>query len=301
MTASRNTIEADHTTWIAGVFIALAWLATASALAQQSVLEVITLKYRTADQVIPLLQPFVDRDGSINGMQNQLIIRTSPANLAEIRKILDQVDARPRQLLITVRQDVDLATARGEAQLSGRVGIGDNASISVPGSRGGNDGLVVQGGSGNTNLRGRISAREVSASDANTQRVQVLEGNVAFIRVGQSVPVPSQQVIQTPYGTQIIQSTQYRDFSTGFQVLPRVSGDTVTVEINPQREKPGRYPGTGNVQGVSTVVTAPLGEWMEIGGATETGSIQSSANLGQRSESGTERRSVLLMVQEIIR
>jgi hypothetical protein len=279
----------------------LAMLLAASALAQQSVLEVITLKYRTAEQVIPLLQPFVDRDGSLSGMQNQLIVRTSPANLAELRRILDQVDSRPRQLLITVRQDVDLATARREADLSGRVGIGDSAGIAVPGNRSRSDGLVVQGGSGNTFVRGRISARDVVASDANMQRVQVLEGNVAFIRAGQSVPVPSQQVVQTPYGTQIVQSTQFRDFNTGFQVLPRVSGDTVTVEINPQRERPGRYPGTGNVQSVSTVVSAPLGEWMEIGGASEVGSMQSSGNLGQRSETGSERRSVLLMVQEIVR
>jgi len=276
-------------------------LLAASALAQQSVLEVITLKYRTAEQVIPLLQPFVDRDGSLSGMQNQLIVRTSPANLAELRRILDQVDSRPRQLLITVRQDVDLATARREADLSGQVGIGGSASIAVPGNRSRSDGLVVQGGSGNTFVRGRISARDVVASDANMQRVQVLEGNVAFIRAGQSVPVPSQQVVQTPYGTQIVQSTQFRDFNTGFQVLPRVSGDTVTVEINPQRERPGRYPGTGNVQSVSTVVSAPLGEWMEIGGASEVGSMQSSGNLGQRSETGSERRSVLLMVQEIVR
>lgn len=280
---------------------ALAGLMAALALAQQSVLEVITLRYRTADQIIPLLEPFIDRGGSLSGMQNQLIVRTSPANLAELRKIIDQVDARPRQLLVTVRQDVDLATARRETDLSGRVGIGDSAGIAVPGSRGRNEGLVVQGGSGDTFVRGRIAARDVVASDANTQRVQVLEGNVAFIRIGQSVPVPSRQVVQTPYGTQVVESTQFRDLNTGFQVLPRVAGDTVTVEINPQRERPGRYPGTANVQGVSTVVSAPLGEWMEIGGTSSTGSMQSSGNLGQRSDTGTERRSILLMVQEIVR
>lgn len=281
--------------------IAMVGLSAAIAMAQQSVLEVITLKYRTADQVIPLLEPFVDRDGSINGMQNQLIIRTSPANLAEIRKILDQVDARPRQLLITVRQDVDLATAQREAEVSGRVSVGNGASVTVPGSRTRNEGLIVAGGSGGTPLRGRISARDVLASDASTQRVQVLEGNVAFIRVGQSVPVPSRQIVQTPQGTQIVESTQFRDFNTGFQVLPRVAGDTVTVEINPQRERAGRFPGSGNVQGVSTVVSAPLGEWMEIGGTSESGSVQSSGNLGLRSQSGSERRSVLLMVQEVVR
>jgi hypothetical protein len=285
---------------IARLLILALWLSAAAGFAQQGVLEVITLRYRTADQVIPLLQPFIDRDSSINGMQNQLIIRTSPANLAEIRKILEQVDGRPRQLLITVRQDVDLATARREAELSGHAAIG-NAEISVPGGRGRGDGLVVQGSSGSASLRGRISAREVNVSDANSQRVQVLEGNVAFIRIGQSVAVPSQQIIQTPNGTRIVQSSQFRDFNTGFQVLPRVSGDMATVEINPQREQPGRYPGSGNVQAMSTVVSAPLGEWMEIGGTVETGSIDSSGNLGQRNVASSERRSALLMVQEILR
>ncbi len=150
-------------------------------------------------------------------------------------------------------------------------------------------------------LRGRVTARDVRASEVNTQRVQVLEGNVAFIRAGQSVPVPSRQVVQTPQGTQIVESTQFRDFNTGFQVLPRVSGDTVTVEINPQRERASGFRGAGNVQGMSTVVSAPLGEWMEIGGISESGSVQTSGNLGTRSQSGGERRSVLLMVQEIVR
>jgi hypothetical protein len=55
------------------------------------------------------------------------------------------------------------------------------------------------------------------------------------------------------------------------------------------------------VQAMSTVVSAPLGEWMEIGGTVETGSIESSGNLGQRNVASSERRSVLLMVQEILR
>lgn len=282
------------------LLVILCWMYVVPALAQQT-LEIVTLKYRTAEQVIPIIQPLVDRDGSVTGMQNQLIIRTSPGNLADIRKVLDQVDAKPRQLLISVRQDVDLATARREAELSGRVEIGDNASISVPGSVRPKEGGSVEIGSGSTRVKGRVSARDIVTSDANTQRVQVLEGNVAFIRTGQSRPVPSRQVTNTPYGTQIVDSVQYQDYNTGFQVLPRVSGDNVTIEINPQREKPGRYPGTADVQSMSTVVTTRLGEWVEIGGGIESNSTQSSGMLSQRSQSGTERRAVLLKVEEIVR
>jgi hypothetical protein len=74
-----------------------------------------------------------------------------------------------------------------------------------------------------------------------------------------------------------------------------------TVEINPQREQPGRYPGSGNVQAMKAPSFRTAWEWMEIGGTVETGSIESSGNLGQRNVASSERRSVLLMVQEILR
>ena len=60
---------------------------------QGTVLEVIPLKYRTAEQIIPTLKPMLDKNGSMSGMQNQLIVRTTPANLAELKKILASLDA----------------------------------------------------------------------------------------------------------------------------------------------------------------------------------------------------------------
>ena len=56
-----------------------------TAYAQNTVLEVVPLKYRTSEQIIPVLKPLLDKDGTLSGMQNQLIIRTSPANLAELK------------------------------------------------------------------------------------------------------------------------------------------------------------------------------------------------------------------------
>ena len=57
---------------------------------------------------------------------------------------------------------------------------------------------------------------------------------------------------------------------SGFEVLPRVSGDTVTLEIRPFRAK--RSPSGGGVieqQELSTTVSGKLGEWMSIGGVEE--------------------------------
>src|SRR5262249_6423443 len=46
-------------------------LGYAAAWAQQTVLEVIPLKYRQVDEVIPVLQPLVASQGSVSGLNNQ--------------------------------------------------------------------------------------------------------------------------------------------------------------------------------------------------------------------------------------
>src|SRR5262245_32189996 len=99
--------------------LAVLCIAVTPTYAQNTVLEVIPLKYRAAEQVIPVLKPLLDPRGSISGMQNQLIIRTTPANLAELRKALASIDAMPRRLIITVRQDADIDRGRTNAEVSG--------------------------------------------------------------------------------------------------------------------------------------------------------------------------------------
>lgn len=233
------------------------------ALAQAAVLEVFTLKYRTAEQVIPVIQPMLRAGGSISGLQSQLIVRTSAGNLEEIRRILASVDALPRRLVITVKQDAD----------------GDSA-------------------------RARITDTRQVDSDHNLQTVQVLEGNAAFIRIGQSVPVPRQQVVQTVIGgqvvTQVVDNVEYRDVGTGFHVLPRVTGDRVTLDINPQHDTLNRQlPGAVNMQNVATTVSGRLGEWIEIAGLAQDHSRDQSALLGRASASGSDNRRVLIKVDEV--
>lgn len=46
-----------------------------------------------------------------------------------------------------------------------------------------------------------------SESDSNTHTVQVLEGSTAFIRSGQSLPVPSRQVVRSVVNVQGMATT----------------------------------------------------------------------------------------------
>ncbi|MBI1173716.1 MAG: hypothetical protein GC139_00445 [Sideroxydans sp.] len=263
-------------------------------------LEVITLQHRNVEDVLPVVRPLLDKDGVASGMNNQLILRTSPRNLAEIRKLLDSIDIAPRRLKITVLQDVDSETVKRLTEVSGSVGVGNGGRVSVPGSRN-NAGLTVEAGQGADRVRGRIYSTRSLADDKKQQQVMVLEGNRALIRTGQSVPVQQRQVVTSPWQTQVIDSTEYRDVTSGFYVLPRVSGDRVTLEVTAQNDAQDTAAGeqTTRLQNVSTTVSGRLGEWLVLGDISQQGSDDSSTISAHTTSRQQERRNVLLKVEEV--
>lgn len=286
--------------WIAALLLVL--LAGTGAQAQQTVLEVVALRYRTVPEVVPILQPMLAPGGSVSGFQSQLIVRTTPANLEEIKRVLAALDTAPRQLLISARQEDAGSRSRSAAEISGSVG-GDHGRVTVPGSgdpRGGN--VVLRNDDDNV----RLHALEGSGarSDRGTQSVRVMEGREAFLRIGQSVPVRERQVQRAVVGgrvvEQIVESTQYRDAASGIFVLPRVSGDRVTLDISAQRESLAVKPPRGvNVQSLVTTVSGRLGEWIEIGGTSREASGQESVLLGRTATAARDSRRVLIKVEEV--
>jgi len=269
---------------------------------QTTVLEVVPLRYRTAQEVIPIIRPMLAPEGSVSGLQGQLIVRTTPANLEEVKRILASIDTAPRQLLITVRQDADTDRSRASAGVSGSVG-GEHGRVTVPGShdqRGGN--VVI--GEGDNRVRVQAAEGRRVESDRNTQTVRVMEGREAFVHVGQSVPVRERQVrrvvINGKLVEQVVDGTQYRDVTTGFYVLPRLSGDRVTLDVSPQRESLSRQiPGAINVQSLVTTVSGRLGEWMEIGGVSQDASGQQTVLIGRKTTATRDDRRVLVKVEEV--
>jgi type II secretory pathway component GspD/PulD (secretin) len=293
-------VTADAWRWLAGLIWVV--LASITAHAQTTVLEVVPLRYRMAQEVIPIIQPMLAREGSVSGFQGQLVIRTTPANLEEIKRILASLDTAPRQLLITVRQDALVDRSRSAAEVSGSVG-GDHGRVTVPGSSESRGGSVVLH-EGDDSVRLHVIEGSGSQSDRNTQSVRVMEGREAFVRVGESVPVRERQVQRSVVGArvveQVVETTQYRDAATGFYVLPRISGDRVTLDISTQRESLSRpVQGGVSVQSVVTTVSGRLGEWMEIGGIGQDASGQQSVLLGRTTTATRDSGRVLIKVEEV--
>jgi len=253
---------------VLGVLLAAAPLAAGA----QQALEIISLRYRTVEQVLPALQPLVEPGGTLSGSRGQLFLRASPANVAEIRRALDAIDGPSRRLQISVRYDDAGASARRELGASGAAGsAGSRVTITAEDARS-------------------------NAAERVDQRVQVLEGGQAFIFAGQSRPVP------VPGG-----GTQIQDIQTGFQVTPRLSGDRVALEIATQREAAGSRPGSVQGQRTSSTVSARLGEWVEIGGIASADSrddrafgaaVPPRAAASVSSTSATGSRRIWLKVEE---
>lgn len=260
-------------------------------------LEVIPLQHRSAEELLPVIRPLLDKDGVASGMNYQLILRTSRRNLAEIKEMLESLDVAPRRLRVTVMQDVDRDTADLLTAASGSVG--NNPRVVVP-DRGNVAGLNVDLGQGRDRVRVNVASTRTLESDRKTQQLQVVEGNRALVRTGQSMPVPQRQVIQRPWGTEVVDSTEYRNVDSGFYVLPRVSGERVTLEITAYNDAPAR--GVQNAidtQQAVTTLSGRLGEWLEMGGAGQRQELDDGTISSRSSGRKHERRSILIRVEEL--
>ena len=266
------------------LFLLLALLPTAL----RAEVEIVSLRHRTAEQVLPVLRPLVEPGGALSGAQNQVIIRASLANIADLKRVLASIDTPQRRLMISVRQDLGSSDANRAASVSGTVGSGSVVISNEPGGSGRGRGVNA-----------RIDDSSTRRDERVDQQVQALEGSPAFISTGSLQPLATRNVARTPGGGIIVtDSVSYRDVSTGFEVVPRLAGERVFLDINPRRETPGPG-GTVNVQRVSTSASGRLGEWFEIGAFAQSTVTQGSGIAALSDAQRQENRRVWVKVEEL--
>lgn len=269
------------------VLVLLALHATGAAQAQD--LQVIELRHRLASDVIPIVEPLLEAGGVVTGMDGMLFVRTSPANLAQIRQVVDALDRKPRQLLVTVRQGSAVDVSTGQVRGSATVGGGD-VQVGVNRPPGAEPGASV-----GTNYR--TQRDDLS----NVSSVRALEGMETFIAIGQSVPVTTTQVSQGWGGVTAQQSTEFRSASTGFYATARLNGETVTLEISPQQQRirgSARGPVVATA-GAVTTVSGRLGEWLALGAVQESSSSGTAGLLVWGRQAGSSQYSAWIKVDEI--
>lgn len=185
------------------------------------------------------------------------------AQAAEIRR--DAADPPPRRLQISVRFDDSADASRQRIEASGRIG-----------NRGGDAEIRAQ------------DSRTTRGSQIE-QRVQALEGRRAYISSGQSRPAMQRRIIQTPVGPVPQDTFVVQEAITGFEVVPRISGDRVFIEVTPQRQSFDRQDGVRELQvtskvtsDVTTSASGRLGEWFELAAIASSDSRSSARSSSTR-------------------
>jgi len=229
------------------IFLLLLLLLPLTLFAAEQKIEVVPLHYQSADALLPQLAPFITPPEQISGIGNQLIIRAGSKRLTELKAVIKQLDVRPHQFHISLRQ----------GQRSSVVHSGEGA-----------DGIIrYESRSGNATGEARVRIhRSHNRSDSpSNQQLRVLEGRWGTIHVGRSVPIGAQRVTRTPWGRSVEQQIRYQDVMSGFQINVRLTGDrTATLTIAPQRQQMGSG-GVIHKQQMESMISLPLGEWVEIG------------------------------------
>jgi len=256
-------------------------------LADDKELATIPLRHRLPEEVARVIQPLLEAGDAVIPNRDNLIVKASPAKLAEINALVGELDKSQHRLMITVVQGHGLTRER----------LAANADLNV---------AVDPRQPGDVRIGGRAHLYQSETHDAgeNTQRVQTLDGQAAQIRFGEQLPLPSGQYAGPGYGGSVILNPgiQYREISTGFAVIPRLTGSgQVNVEIAPWSDRLSRQRGGGVIatQTTHTVLRGELGAWMEIGGEVSAREQSETGLLGHRYSTRADTARIFIKIDDL--
>lgn len=213
--------------------------------------KMITLQYRFAQDILPMIEPMVGPSGSVRAIDNHLLVSTSPDRLSQIETVISQLDVARNNVRITVSHASDVQVEQRGVGVTGRGRVGN---VEIITSRGARDGINID-----------LQDRNSNYSSMGSEFLTVVDGERAFIRVGQSVPYTQQWVYLTNRYVNIQQTVEFQDITTGFAVRPRYIGEQVELEITPRIARLSQA-GFIDFEELSTVVIVRPGEWFDLGG-----------------------------------
>ena len=277
------------------VFAVALLFALIAPLPAQQTMEVIPLKHRLAEQVLPALRPMLEQGAVLTSANNTLFLRASARNREEIRRALAALDTPLRRLVITVKTDNQSAEAGGGALASGQIELG-RARVELGREPGAEPDPARSRG-----LRAQVWGTRGTAADRGEFQVQVVEGGQALIRVGSALLLPLRQVFERPGGGRYLsEHVAVIDVGSSFVARPELLGDQVTLEISPEQQAIGRTDPV-MIQGtrMATTVSVRLGEWIALGGSqgSSSESDRGVARYGTREGERTHR--IYLRVDEL--
>lgn len=250
---SKKSILLSCICFFAFLFV-FSWICKADPVA------VIEIKYRNAEEVLPMVRSLLSQDGTItmDKRTNSLIISDEENSINKVRTFLEDYDKPIQQVTVQVRFKEIRSGKGGSVSADGRVS-GDGWSVSTGGRT--DDGVDV-------GVRG---SKEHRQSDSE-YFIRVASGSPAFISTGEEIPYTQRWLYLSRRYARVSKSVVFQTVDTGFDVVPVVMGDRVSIDITPRisYEVPGREPGVIRFTSASTSLLVSMDEWVTIGGTSET-------------------------------
>jgi len=247
--------------------------------------KIITLQHRFAEEILPAIKPLVGDDGTATAMQNNLIIRTSRNNMAEIEQLVNSLDTLRQNLKITIRRNNNSDIGQNRAEITGRKRIG-NVTVETNGRR------INKPNAMALDIENYQSKSNISSE----QFIRVTDGEQAFISVGQSIPYTQEWISLTNRYIGVQRSTTFINIDTGFAVRPRTIGNQIELEITPRFSQLNRN-GFIDFTTLTTIVRVNRDEWLDIAGIMQQKDEVSRIILGWQSSNQLLGNQLLIRVE----
>lgn len=250
--------------------------------AEETILEVISLSNRPASEIQPLLGPLLEVTDQVIADGSNLIIRTTPERLAEIKSLINKLDVRQSNLIITVIQSRQTTADELNAAAS--------VQVNIP-----VDNLSKSGG----RISGHVYQTQGKNANENTQTIRTMEGNTAYIKAGSTYPTQNVQIYNSGYGyPSISTNTEFIEATTGFAVTPRLAGQQVILDVAPWSDRMNTQ-GQIKTQDAQSTVRINLGEWIELGGIGENSNNSTNRTLSTIRQTNKNQLHILVKVDKV--
>jgi len=250
----------------------------------------IPLQFRSAVEVMPFVQDMLSPEGraSFDQRTNTIIVRDSKESIAYIRGFLERFDQPAKQARVRVRFHEAGSASRRSARVEGSIS-GDNWRVSKGRTR--RDGVDVT-----------LNDRERRKTNESEYFITVMSGSWAYILVGKELVYTEYWGdLCRRYGEGCAQGVVFRRIESGMDVRPTIIGNRADIEVVPRISGPNPRGREDIIRfsAASTRLSAPLGEWVTIGGTDTTSNEVMRALLERGSAGRSSALSISLMVQSL--
>jgi hypothetical protein len=259
--------------------------------AEETHMEIIPLKHRPVEMILPTLKKMADDNVLISSANDQIILKGSAAKLAELHFLIDELDTPLTQLLISIRHGESL-------QQQGNLIAYEGA----PKFNSGKTTLSIGSTFRSTSTeKSKTTVRNKSTTTNNniTQQVRATEGLPAYIETGSKTPINFVSRHHNNAGNpdHIESHPIMTDIVTGFYVTPLLlSGDNILLSLSTKKQSLNnqRHINSDTYEGT---VTGRLDQWILIGGKSQKQQKNHSALIKRYSSQLSSNDSVYLKVE----